>query len=176
MAVRSRTRTLRADREADMKRPLGLSREQVLAFYGVPLVPSERGCLRPSKLARPQANGYWHLHFDGRTQTLHRLIAELDGDLGGRQVRHSCGNKWCVNRNHLVTGSRLDNMRDQYVLGERVMNERHPNCRLSRQDARFIRDADRSISTRSLAERFGLSPSYVNEIRAGSRRKFLEIA
>jgi hypothetical protein len=39
---------------------------------------------------------------------------------------HSCREKRCVNPRHLRWGTALENMRDQYADGTRVMGERHP--------------------------------------------------
>lgn len=54
------------------------------------------------------------------------------------------------------------------------MNERHPQCRLSSADALLIRDADSSVPDGALADRFGLTRGYVNSIRSGKRRRFLD--
>ncbi len=162
------------------RRPPGLPLAAVLEFYRVPILGSTNDCVRPIGLSGPQKNGYWHIHFAGRTTHLHGLILLYLGSVlraievaPGDQARHSCGNKWCVNPSHIVPGTIGDNMADQFRLGERVMNERHPNCRLSTSDATAIRDAHATESSRDLADRFGVSVSYVNQIRAGSRRRYL---
>lgn len=157
-----------------MRPPQGQTLEQRLAWYGV--CDSGVECIAPRVLTNPRANGYWDVSFEGQATYLHRLIlraniGELDAEV---QARHTCGHKWCVNRSHIIPGTIADNMRDQYELGERVMNERHPQCRLSTDAAREIRNAPRTITTRSLAHMHGLSISYVNEIRAGSRRRFID--
>lgn len=157
-----------------MRRPLGLSMAETLTHFGVPLHGAD-GCVQPRQLNRPHRTGYWCVGWAGRSSYLHRLI--LEWKIGVRpltavQARHTCGHKWCVNPAHIISGSILDNMADQYRLGERVMNERHPQCRLSSADAVAIREAPHAESSAALAIRFGLSTSYVNQIRAGTRRRF----
>lgn len=156
--------------------PIGQTLAERFAWYGVRDAGAE--CVRPRNLGSVAPNGYWDVRFAGRRIALHRLIliANVGPITSDIQARHTCGHKWCVNRSHIIPGSIADNMRDQYELGERVMNERHPNCRLSVHDARTIRDADPGISTRSLAAQFGVSTSYVNAIRHGTARRFLDVA
>ena len=159
-----------------MRPPVGQTLEERLTWYGVR--DADAMCISPRNLGHVRSSGYWDVSFDGRGTLLHRLIliANVGPIPSEVQARHTCGNKWCVNRGHIIPGSIADNMRDQYELGERVMNERHPKCRLSVQDARTIRDAGPDVSTRSLAERFHVSTSHVNAIRNGSARRFLDVA
>jgi hypothetical protein len=160
------------------RRSPGLDRAGLLTAFGVELSPSTNECATPKFPTKPWKNGYWGTSYRGHKTYLHRLILELnqgDVDLPREiQARHTCGKKLCVNRNHIIPGSIADNMADQYQLGERVMNERHPHCRVSTDDARVIRDSPRGVSTAELAARYGISPSYVNQIRAGTRRMFLD--
>lgn len=159
------------------RRSPGLDRSGILTACGVELLPTSDECAFTVSLKAPWKNGYWGTSHRGVKTYLHRLILELNmGDVDvprDIQARHTCGNKQCVNRRHIVPGSIRDNMADQYRLGERVMNERHGNCRLSTEDAREIRRSPPEVRTSELALRYGISPSYVNEIRAGTKRQFI---
>lgn len=150
--------------------------EERLEWYGVRDAGQE--CIAPRALNHPRANGYWDVSFEGRGTYLHRLIlranvGHIEPDV---QARHICGHKWCVNRSHIIPGTIADNMRDQYELGERVMNDSHPAMKLNVPDARAIRDADASVSTRDLADRYNVSIRHVRGIRSGKSRRFLDVA
>ncbi len=45
----------------------------------------------------------------------------------GELIRHSCHNKWCVNPNHLSSGTHQDNANDMVAAGRSRVGERHHN-------------------------------------------------
>lgn len=143
-----------------------------LAYFGVPLTPTAE-CVRPVN-ARVHANGYYELVFMRRRTYLHSLGLRfrLKRDpRPGLQVRHLCGHKWCVNPWHLTEGTAVDNMRDQYSHGTRVMGERHPMAKLSEAGLIQVREQMAlGESDRQIAQSFGLCRAYVNEIRRGAAR------
>lgn len=81
-----------------------------------------------------------------RLELLHRVVyAEHNGvDIGamaGLSVRHTCDNPRCINPEHLVLGTHLDNMNDRAERGRNpdVRGERNPKAQLSWDAVRDIR-------------------------------------
>lgn len=64
--------------------------------------------------------GYGRVWFNGKEQRAHRLSAHLYLDMkldDEVQALHKCDNTWCVNPEHLFTGSNLDNIKDRISKG-----------------------------------------------------------
>lgn len=69
----------------------------------------------------PHPTGYKYKRRAGKLQRAHRLAwIEANGDIPpGLQVRHICGNRACINVDHLRLGTARDNHRDALVHGTR---------------------------------------------------------
>jgi len=81
------------------------------------------------------SDGYPRAMFDGYSNgKVHRVVWELanSSDATGKVVRHTCDNPKCINPNHLVIGTNLDNIKD------RTVRERSRG-KLSHADVRMIR-------------------------------------
>ena len=61
-----------------------------------------------------QGNRYGRFRLNGEKVLAHRWVfGQVHGSVDPRLVvRHRCGNAWCLNPHHLVTGTQADNMRD----------------------------------------------------------------
>lgn len=118
-------------------------------------------------------NGYPR---DGRT-LLHRavLAAKLGRPIAqGMDACHTCDVRACVAPEHLYEGSRSQNMRDCVSRGRSYnpAGESHPCARIT--DAQVIELrvlASRGWTRHQLAEKYGLRPSYVQELIRGRRRQ-----
>lgn len=84
-------------------------------------------------------------------------------------VRHLCGNKLCMNPNHLEVGTMADNARDGARLGEILRGSANGKAKLSEEDVRYIRINPDELSGRNLAVRFGVSAATISLIRSGRR-------
>jgi hypothetical protein len=97
----------------------------------------------------------------------HRYSVELAGRSipPGRVVMHSCDNPPCVNPAHLVIGTLRDNALDMVAKGRnfRAQGELHGNSKLTADIIKAIRLE--SGTMREIADRHGLWPSTVNNIR-----------
>lgn len=104
-------------------------------------------------------NGYGVLQRGNKSVYAHRWMFEREvGPLGDRQIHHKCHNRLCVNPDHL----------------EPITRERHAQLHskgryVSDEDVRAIREADGTWT--EIAERFGVSPSYVYNVCLGVYRK-----
>lgn len=63
--------------------------------------------------------GYGSLWFEGKTRWAHRVSFHIFKEPipKGLLVMHSCDNPWCVNPNHLFSGTQKDNIQDALKKG-----------------------------------------------------------
>lgn len=85
-----------------------------------------------------------------------------NGDLpSGHEIRHTCDNPPCVNPNHLLSGTRKDNVRDMHSRGRA-----NPKRKLTDEQVAEIRDlAETGMMTQmEIAEIYEISDGYVSMI------------
>lgn len=87
----------------------------------------------------------------------------------GMKVCHHCDNPPCVNPDHLFLGTQADNMRDMIKKGRNRRGATHHNAKLS--DARVIEIILANGTQREIAKQFGVSQTYVGQLKQGLRRK-----
>lgn len=122
--------------------------------------------------ASTTSKGYGQFRIGERNYRAHRLMAAFafgniddDGSASrGRVVMHACDNPKCCNPKHLRLGTQKDNMIDMDRKGRRGSRQSIPPEVIT-----AIRESQ-EIS-RVVAARFGLSGSYVREVRRGEARK-----
>ena len=121
-------------------------------------------------------NGYYRAWYPrtGKLELLHRVVyCEKQGlslsDIKGSCVRHTCDNPRCINPEHLLLGTHLDNMRDRTVRGRTapVGGEANPKAILNWSIVNRIR-ADYVPNKRglrkALAAKYGVSPATISDI------------
>jgi hypothetical protein len=95
----------------------------------------------------------------------------------GTVVLHTCDNRLCCNPAHLRLGTQADNVRDMDAKGRRVAVLRfggeHHMTKISEADVRAIRASDAS-QDKVWAERFGMHPGSVKNIRIGRSWKHVK--
>jgi hypothetical protein len=111
----------------------------------------------------PAANRY------GFRAAISRLIAiKRHGNLPPAIVsRHTCDNRWCINPNHIIIGTRADNNRDRDERGRQrtVRGIQHPKSKLTQQQVSEIKFL--SGSQRQLAKIYNVSQTTIWKIRKG---------
>lgn len=129
-------------------------------------------------LGRKDKDGYGKVKRNGKTIRAHRLFYEHHkGKIPrGLLVRHTCDNPPCVNPEHLLLGTQLDNERDKDSRGRRPHSpslvcrdamprgEAHHNAVLTTRKVLAIRcSAD---SARTLARQYNVHPCTIHRIRS----------
>lgn len=117
------------------------------------------------------SDGYGNFK-DGKFISAHRFSYELaNGPIPkGLQVRHSCDTPSCVNPEHLLLGTVIDNMRDRSDRGRAASKSGELNGRsvLKAADIPLIKSmAEQGFLLREIAESFCVSIPTINKILLG---------
>lgn len=91
----------------------------------------------------------------------HRSIAQA---LPGEVVRHLCDNPSCVNPDHLVKGNHQDNSTDMVKKNRQAKGEDCGNSKLTVEEITYIRNMQGHLSSRKVANIFGISKTNVLDI------------
>lgn len=106
----------------------------------------------------------------------HRYAYQLHkGDIGdGLMVRHLCGNKLCVNPDHLDEGTMADNAQDGIRLGETLRGETNGKAKITEEQARYVLKNPDKLTGAKLARKLGVSAATISLIRSGQRWAHLQ--
>lgn len=100
--------------------------------------------------------------------TLHRFIfQQANGSIpAGMVVRHSCDNTLCINVDHLLLGTRLDNVRDCISRGRNTIGNKNGSAKATAELVIVIRKehATGGVSYAELSRRHGLSACSISDI------------
>lgn len=111
--------------------------------------------------------GYGQIRIDGSLRRPHRIVCErFHGPCPPNKTdaAHSCGNRACVNPNHLRWATSLENHADRLLHGTVSRGERHGSSKLTRDQVLAIRVDARSPKT--IAADLGISAQNVLCIKA----------
>ena len=90
----------------------------------------------------------------------------------GLHVCRSCDNPRCCNPKHLFAGTNADNMADKMAKGRNARGEMMSNAKPTEDAVRFIRKVyvpgSFQFGRKALAKKFGVSPSLIKQVVAGS--------
>ncbi len=104
----------------------------------------------------------------GANRTGHRLSYEhhIGPIPEGMMVCHSCGNRKCINPDHLYAGTARENYADRHIHGTQPCHKGEKNVRAKVTEAmvKEIRASD--IDSREMARKFGITRSSVYQIRS----------
>jgi hypothetical protein len=115
-------------------------------------------------------DGYGQIKVGGKNRKVHRYICELvhgEPPTLTHHTAHSCGNGHlgCINPNHLSWKTPQGNMDDMVAHGTSTRGEKHPNVKITENDARYILAAKGIISQKSLDAQFDISQAAVSRIQ-----------
>lgn len=114
--------------------------------------------------------GYGVVHVRGSQAKACRFARELDGRpiAPGMLARHTCDNRICVNPDHILDGTYLDNSRDAVERGRVARGSRQHKARLTEADVLVIVERLRAGERhRVIAEHYGVSESAIALISRG---------
>ncbi len=121
-------------------------------------------------VARRDKDGYVILPAGvaGKHIKAHRLAWALanGSDPTGMVVMHTCDNPPCVNPEHLVLGTTLDNQMDKVRKGRQATGERVGSAKLTMLDVEAIRSDNRKQY--EIAASFGVCHQLISQIKAGT--------
>jgi hypothetical protein len=121
---------------------------------------------------RQLAQGYGYVRVAKKKIYAHRYACAQHGQPTGTrwQAAHSCGNRLCINPNHLRWATPQENVDDTKRMGRTRKGEDHPFAELSKCDVLEIRElyASGALFQREIAQRFGISDEHVSAITRGS--------
>lgn len=107
------------------------------------------------------SDGYGRFWCDNETRQAHRVAWELFNgkSLDGLLILHSCDNPNCVNPEHLLLGTSLDNSRDMVAKDRQAKGEKNGNRKLTKKQVAEIREcyAAGGISFASLGRAYDVS-------------------
>jgi len=106
----------------------------------------------------------------------HRYAYQLHkGEIGsGLMVRHLCGNKLCVNPDHLEEGTMADNAQDGIRLGETLRGQDNGRSKITEDQARYVLKNPDGLTGAKLARKLGVSTATISLIRSGHRWAHLQ--
>ncbi len=117
-------------------------------------------------------DGYGRMMLHGSSVSVHRVSYASAYGLPtiGLEIRHACNNESCVNPNHLVEGTHLENMRDRDATGwkpaMKFPGESNPMAKLTADSVVLIRKmrSETGLSYERIGRKFGISGSTVGLI------------
>jgi hypothetical protein len=101
---------------------------------------------------------YGYLNFTSGSRAAHRVSYEtFNGKIpAGKEVRHTCHETMCCNPDHLVLGTRRENMLDRTIAGRK-------GNKITPAQVRRIRGDQRTQS--AIAAAYGITQSMVSKIK-----------
>lgn len=90
------------------------------------------------------------------------------------QVCHKCDNPPCVNLEHLFLGTAKDNCDDKVAKG-RYAKKIKPHSRVKKFSNEIIEKIKMETGkNKDIAQKYGISPSYISQIRSGNAKKLIK--
>lgn len=114
-----------------------------------------------------QANGYSRATVRRKTDYGHRHMYRLmNGPIPeGLDVRHKCDNRRCINPDHLIVGTRKQNMEDAVDRGRQARGSMLPQTKLTdAATATLIQMAKDGVPYQAVGEVLGLCRQHVGQI------------
>lgn len=125
----------------------------------------------------PHKRRYPEVFVEGRSVRANRYVCQIihgPSPTIEHQAAHSCGNAHCLNPNHLRWATCLENMKDKEKHGTKLLGERNPKARLSREDVLTIRSLEGKVPAPELARRYGVTYENILRIHKRATWRWLE--
>lgn len=133
----------------------------------------------------PLKQGYFPIYRNKRLTLLHRYIYEIfNGKIPkGLLVRHEvCDNRFCINPQHLSTGTHADNSKDMVLHGRQNINGKQgrwdgdKGAKLNKDQVKEILERiQKGERTASIMRRFKTGHTTIDRIKAGITWKHIKI-
>ena len=151
------------------------SLEERLNFYLTHINIDNKDCW-VSYLLKPATQNYYQINFEGKLFRLHRLVLANKLNKKYEEIniaRHVCNNKSCINPTHLEEGTVRDNSLDfrQYSKNSKLDSEKVKDIKTALKLETFKEKGSRGKFDKFWAEKFGVSPNTINNVRLGSTWK-----
>jgi hypothetical protein len=119
--------------------------------------------------------GYGRFNYAERRVQAHRFAYEISvGPVPpGLWILHACDNRRCQNPAHLRAGGPEENIADMVSRRRHSHGENHSNAKLTAAAVRHIRQS--SETNGALAERYGVSPAAIRNVRVGRSWRLLDV-
>ncbi len=144
-----------------------LSNHQKVFSKKITFKENENGCFEITS-HKPNSNGYSLIRKYGKRTSIHRFIYEqCFGEIPlGLVVRHKCDNKSCINPEHLLIGTRQDNVNDAIERNRYKVHEEHPNAKLTIETVSHIKKLlSQGMRNVDIADILELKPSMITDIK-----------
>lgn len=122
-------------------------------------------------------NGYGNLKYQGKNWVTSNLLCMwAHGPAPGEkyQAAHSCGNRACLNPNHLRWVTPLENGQDKVIHGTSARGHRARSAKLTDSEVRTIRKRFGKDSDSKIARDHGVSRRTIRAIRIGETWAWLD--
>ena len=113
------------------------------------------------------ATGYGRLYHKSKPIAAHRYSYSIYNGLikDGQLIRHTCDNPSCVNPEHLISGSNMDNSRDMKDRGRGIRGEKVSASKLKKADIPvIIKKRKQGVKLTELAKEFGVSAETIKHV------------
>jgi len=122
-------------------------------------------------------HGYGTRRIGSRTANknyfVHRLVYEFYNNESPQVVRHTCDNPSCINPEHLVSGTHIDNMKDMKERGRRLgkgglKRTEHPRTKFTEEDIANIKQRIASGETcQEISKDYNVARTTIGAIKSG---------
>lgn len=124
-----------------------------------------------------QKGGYGRCYYEGKNYRAHVLsfILHIGSITQNNIIRHTCDNTCCINPNHLIQGTQVDNMLDKKIRNRaKGINKgvKNPNAKLTDNEVSQIHDLiDCGLfSQKFIALKYNVDQSHISRIKNYEKR------
>mgnify|MGYP000402640624 FL=1 len=135
---------------------------------GTPKTKVEEECLLWTGFT--EKNGeYGRISIGQKMYLVHRAAYQLHfgvEPMDNQHIRHLCGNRTCIRKEHLAVGDAFENAQDKIASGTLPIGANNPKAKLTKEQVLFIYN-NPQISPSKCSEMFSVSNQVADSIRRG---------